>query len=435
VRTEEIPPDDSQRLQTAARPLSFRPKRLVKVSPLSAISLDSVLKTAITKTSATNTDLFKDHVYSDMEMDHNINKAIQMYEEEFFWTRTLAENTRDIGVQIGKTPEIAPVLFITERRDIAVQSEDEHFRREAFSQTEDLPRRLIEVGVSAKPRHIETAVQARPRTRDFGASDSTINDVICVKCKVKKRSIGVGDRSFTNLLAEEETFSLSNIGIVQNKPPDHTSLGTKKEATTRSIACGTRKNTAVSRGTDTDDLSVGKRRDFGVNTSKRKLVDAAVGDDTGRRNSGCGVFLCDKCDVVIKNVAKNILTQNSDSTNPSASVTVSVSSPTTNISKTSPSATISRIPRPAPARGDIYTSATTTVRSPIMSKEKHRIQRQNTYTKLEVGAESRHTTTTPVQEKSRYAIHLPSVRCLLLCHLYNCRIYEHHFNPMAYADI
>jgi hypothetical protein len=401
VKTEEIPPDDSQRLQTSARPLSCLHKKLVKVSPLNSISLDSVLKTAITKTSATNTDLLKDHVYSDVEMDRNINKAIQMYEKAFR-TRLHPENTRDIGVQIGKVPEIAPVLFITERRDISVQSEDDQWRRDAFSQTEDLQRRLIEVGVSAKPRYVETAVQVRPRTRDCGTSDCTVNNVVCDKCKVKKRSIGVGDRSLTNFLADDEaTLSLSNIGILQNKPPDHTSPGTKREATTRSIACGTRKIAVVSRGADTDDLNSGRSRDFGVNTTKRKLVDAAVGDDTRRRNSGCGVFLCDKCDVAIQNVAKNIITQNLDSANPSPSVTVVVSSPTTNISKTSPSATISRIPRPAPARSDIYTSATTIVHSPLMAKEKHRIQRQNTYTKVQAGAESIHITTTPIQEKSR----------------------------------
>jgi hypothetical protein len=425
VKIEDIPPDDSQRLQTTARPLSYLHKKLVKVSPLNAISLDSVLKASITRTSATNTDLLKDHVFSDVEMDQNINKAIQMYEKAFS-TRLRPANTKDTGVQIGKSPEMSRVLFITERRNVAVQCEDDQFRREAHSQTEDLPRRLIEVGVSAKPRYVETTVQAKPRTRDFGASDSTINDVVCDKCNVKKRNIGVGDRSVTNLLAAEETtFSLSNIGILQNRPPDHTSAGTKKEVVTRSIACGTRTNTVVSRGTDTGDLSSGKCRDFGVNTSKRKLVDAAVGDDARRRNSGCGVFLCDKCDVAIQNVAKDILTQNSDSTNPSPSV--AVSSPTTNILKTSPSATISRIPRPAPARADIYMSTATTLHSTVIAKEKHRIQRQNTYTKLQAGAESRHTTTTTTQEKTRYAIQLSSVRCILIYFHGICSIVGYFF--------
>lgn len=410
VNTEEIPPADSQSLPTTIRPLSHLHKKLVKVSPMNAINFESVLKTANTKTSATNTDLLKDHVYSDVEMDHNINKAIQMYEKAFS-SRLHPEDTRDIGVQIGKVPEITPVLLIIERRDVAVQSENDQCRREAFSQTEDLPRRLIEIGVSAKPRYVETAVQVRPRTRDFGASDNAVNDVLCDKCKAKKRSIGVGHLSVTNLVAEE-TLSLSSIGILQNKPPEHSSPRTKKEVAIRSIGCGTRNSAVVSKGTDTEDLKAGRSRDFGVNTTKRKLVDAAVGDDMKRRNSGCGVFLCDKCDVAIQNVAKNMLTQNSDSTNPSPSVTVVVTSPTTNILKTSPSATISRIPRPTPARGAIYTSTTTTVHSPIMAKEKHRIQRQDTYTKLQVDAENRHTTATPIQEKGRYAV------IILLSHVF-----------------
>lgn len=437
VKTEEIPPDDSQSLQTANRPLSHLHKKLVKVSPMNAINFESVLKTATTKTSSTNTDLLKDHVYSVVEMDHNINRAIQMYEKTFS-TRLHPKNTRDIGVQIRKAPEITPVLLIIERCDVAVQSEGGHCSREAFSQTEDLPRRLTEIGVSAKPRYVESVVQVTPRTRDVGASDDNINDVLCYKCKAKKRSIAVGHCSVTTLVAEEDTsISLSNIGILQNKPRDHSPPRTKKEATIRSIGCGTRNNATVSKGTDTQDLRAGRSRDFGVNTTKRKLVDAAIGDDMRRRNSGCGVFLCDKCDVTIQNVAKNMLTQNSDSTNPSPSVAVVVTSPSTNTLKTSPSATISRIPRLAPARGANSTSTTATVRSPIMAKEKHRIQRQDTYTKLQVDAENRLTTATPIQEKSRYTSHHFIVPCILMYFYGICPIAEYLsilFNPVAYID-
>jgi hypothetical protein len=149
------------------------------------------------------------------------------------------------------------------------------------------------------------------------------------------------------------------------------------------------------------------------------------------------VFLCDKCDVEIQNVAKNMLTQNSDSTNPSPNVTVVATSPTTNILKTSPSATISRIPRPTPARGAIYTP-TTTVHSPIMAKEKHRIQRQDTYTKLQVGAENKHTTATPIQEKGRYTVHRSIVPSILIYFYGICPIVGYLsivFNPVAYLHV
>jgi predicted RNA-binding protein YlxR (DUF448 family) len=307
-----------------------------------------------------------------------------------------------VGVQTQKTPEIAPVLLIIERRDVAVQSDYDYYRQEAFSQTEDLPRRLVEIGVLAKPRYVETPVQARTKTRDFGVSDNSVNDVVCDKCKVKKRSIGVGHHSHSNLLADDEaSISLSNIGILQNKPSDYHPAPAKKETATRSVGCGTSSKDIVSKGTDTDDLRTGRSRDFGVNTTKKKLVDAAVGDATGRKDSGSGVFVCDKCDVAIQNVAKNMLTQSLDSKKPFPSVTGIVTSPTSNVSKTSPIAPGSRIPRPAPARSATPTIVAASAHSQVTVTEKRRYQRQDTYTKLQGGAEPRGSSATPTQEKSR----------------------------------
>lgn len=401
VKTEDIPPDDSQSVPTAIRPLTQVQTKLMKVSPVSSINIESVLKTAVTKTSATNTDLLKDNVYSDVELDHHITKAIQMYERTFS-SRLHSEDSRDIGVQTQKTREIAPVLLIIERRDVAVQSEYNYYCQEAFSQTEDLPRRLTEIGVLAKPRYVETTVQVRPKTRDFGSSENSVNDVVCDKCKVKKRSIGVGHRSYSNLLADDEaSVSLSNIGILQNKPSDYTSPPAKKETATKSVGCGTSSKDLVSQATDTDDLCAGRSRDVGVNTTKKKLVDAAVGDATRRRDSGSGVFVCDKCDVAIQNVAKDMLTQNSDSTNLIPSVTGIVTSPTTNALKTSPNAPGSRIPRPAPARSATSMTVPTSAQSQVTVPERRRVQRQDTYTKLPVGAEDRSSSATPTQEKSR----------------------------------
>lgn len=401
VKTEDIPPDDCQSVPTAIRPLTQVQAKLIKVSPISSANIESVLKTAITKTSATNTDLVKDNVYTDVELDHHITKAIQMYEKTFS-NRLNSEDTRDIGVQTQKTPVIAPVLLIIERRDVAVQSEDDYYRQEAFSQTEDLPRHLTEIGVTAKPRYVEATVQVRPKTRDFGVSDNSVNDVVCDKCKVKKRSIGVGHRSYSNLLTDDgASVSLSNIGILQDKPSDYTSPPQKKETATKSVGCGTPSKGMVSQGTDTEDLSAGRSRDIGVNTTKKKLVDAAVGDATRRRDSGSGVFVCDKCDVAIQNVAKNMLTQNSDSTNLIPSGTSIVTSPTTNSLKTSPSAPGSRIPRPAPARSAASMTVSTSAQSQVTVPERRRFQRQDTYTKLPVGVEHRSSSATPTQEKSR----------------------------------
>lgn len=402
VKSEDIPPDDSLNVP-ADRPLSRAPTKLVKISPVSTINIDPVLKPAITKTSATNTDLLKNQVYSDVEMEHSINKAIQIYEETFNNSLHRKDN-RDVGVQVEKEAQIEPVLMIVERRDVAVQFEDDRFRQEASCQTVELSRRLVEVGVSVKPRYVEAAIEVRPKTRDFGTSDNTINNTVCDKCKVKKRSVGVGHHYFTNLVPEDEALvSLSNIGILQNKPPDYSSPPAKKATATRSVGCGTPSISIVSQGTDTDDLNVGRSHSFGVNTTKKKLVDAAVGDGMRRRSSGSGVFVCDKCDMEIQNVAKNMLTKNSDSANSSPSVNVAVTSPTTNALKTSSSVTNSRIHRPATARSATSATVTTTAQPQATGNEKRRIQRQSTYTKLKVDAENRPSTPTRTQEKSGYS--------------------------------
>ncbi|XP_069694060.1 KN motif and ankyrin repeat domain-containing protein 1-like isoform X2 [Periplaneta americana] len=376
VKIDEFLPDPSYNHIS-----SLQRAKIFTVSQVNSINIESIPKTAST-TSATNTDLVMDQVFSDVEMDECINKAIELHQKSFS-SKFHPEQKRNFGVQVDKLPEIPPVLLIVERRDVAIQYEDNLHCKEAFSQTEDVSRRLVEVGVLARPRYFETGVEVKPKTRDVGISNSSVSDVECDKCNVKKRSIGVGNRYFSNPVSEDVSISLSNIGITQNKISD-LSVSVKKD--TRTIGCGTASNTLASQSTDTDDLNAVRSRDFGVNTAKRKLVDAAVGGEVDRRNSGAGVSVCDKCDVTIQNVAKNMLIQNRETNTPSPSVTVVVTSTTSSNLKTSPITTPSRIPRPA--------SNT--------KNEKRRIQRQDTYTKVEVGAVNERGTAGLTPEKHRH---------------------------------
>ncbi|KAJ9583979.1 hypothetical protein L9F63_021671, partial [Diploptera punctata] len=261
--------------------------------------IESTIKTCV---SATNTDLLMDQVYSDIEMDRNINKAIQTYEKSFR-NKVFSKNKREIGIQVENKQQIS--LLIVERHE--------------------LQNHLIDVGILVKPRSIDTAVEFKPKTRDIGISDNSIADTMCEKCRVKKKSIGVGHHNIGNSV-DETSISLSNIGIFQNKPPENLPVQETKQISTRSVACETHTNACSSKQTDTKDLNTVRTRDFGVSTMKRKLVDAAVGNS--ERNLESGVFLCDKCDTKIQNVAKNILTQNTEQ---------SVASPTTRTS---------RIPKP-----------------------------------------------------------------------------------------
>ena len=346
-----------------------------------------IIKKPETSVSSTNTDLYMDQIYSDVEMDRYIDKAINTYKKSFI-NKVPTKRTREIGIQAENKSDVS--LVIIERRDMFVQTENRHYHRDVFIQTEDPHKRLIDVGVLVKPFTTNTAVEFKPKTRDIGVSDNTIVGVICEKCKVNKRSIGVGHFNITNSV-DETSISLSNIGIFQNKPPENLTVPPTKQVSTRSIASGTIANTTLSRGTDTIDLNTERIRDVGVNTTKRKLVDAAVGD--AEIKSGSGVFVCDKCDEKIQNMAKNILTQNSEPLFPSPTV-ASVKTTTSVSSRTAVSITTSRIPRPATTASVTRCVTPSGSRPVTQSQEKQRIQRQDTYTKLQVSPP-------PTDEKTR----------------------------------
>ncbi|PSN40635.1 hypothetical protein C0J52_21102 [Blattella germanica] len=320
--------------------------------------------------SATNTDLLMGQVYSEKELDQHINNAVKMFETTF----KSKNDVRNVGIQVESKQEVA--LLIVEKRDSHTQTENKFSHHDKSNQTEEPKRYLVDVGILVKPQSLSVGLQVKAKTRDVAVSDHVTLDEQCKKCNIKKISIGVGPQE-PLILEDSATISLSNIGIFQNKPAENVAIPATKKVSTRSIACNTSVNVSMSRGTDTDDLSVGKKRDFGTNTTKRKLVDAAVGDATTESKSSTNISVCDKCDTEIQNVAKGMLTQNSES---------STTSPTVG-SATTPVRSVSRIPRPATSA-----SATRCVTPAKNMQEKRRIQRQDTYTKLQVAEKEKEFT-------------------------------------------
>lgn len=292
------------------------------------------------------TELTMAHVYSETELDQNIAKAIKMYEQTFHHLLHPKKKEKPVlkctGIQtdsIDSTP-----LKIVEKRDASLQA---------------VPCiRSKDVGVIAKCRVADVSVSAVVRMRHFGSSDHRVDQTICEKCNSKRCSIGVGPNAIDKYGGDHIPLSLNSLNVTRSKSFDYTEkpigfMRRKYGPGTRSVACSTPLAITSNKSTDTSEyFSVGSK-DVGVNTMKRKLVDAEVGDVTP---SNQHMNICDKCGVTIKNVAKNILQQSSNKVE-------QLNAPT------------SRIPRPT----TLVTTPSPTSGAPSDKK----FHRQNTYTKIE----------------------------------------------------
>jgi hypothetical protein len=118
--------------------------------------------------------------------------------------------------------------------------------------------------VIAKPRCTDMGVLAVAKTRDIGVSEHTLTDLLCDKCNVRKKSIGVGSvGSFLRSLAPgEENLSLSSLTMSRSKSSDHFNMRPRLRPTS-------------AKETDTSDLQ--SFSDKGSNTAKNSVVDRAVG--------------------------------------------------------------------------------------------------------------------------------------------------------------
>jgi len=123
----------------------------------------------------------------------------------------------------------------------------------------------VDKGVIAKPRCSEAGVLAVSKTRDVGVSEHTLTDLLCDKCNVRKKSVGVGSvgtflRSLTP--GGEDNLSLASLAMSRSKSSDHFNLRPRLHPT-------------AAKETDTSDLFT--LRDKGSNTARSATVDRAVG--------------------------------------------------------------------------------------------------------------------------------------------------------------
>jgi len=287
------------------------------------VTLRSIIKKADFREIGTVTDLLHDQVYSDVELDKNINKAIQMFEKTYLSKirQNKLNNASSIGIQVSPPTD---TLKIIEKSDRAIQAiPDIRFRS---------------FGVNCVPKTRDAQVGAHPETHTVGVSEDTL-DFRCEKCLT-------GPSKLSNGESDHKTLSLATMSV-RSKSFDYSDRSPLKKLRTRSIACGTTPKINSTKSCDTADL-IGRLKDVGVNTVKRKLVDTAVGDPLQQAHN---VNICDKCSNTIKSVAKNILNQSRGDVS------------------TVPVSTVSRIPRP------------TTLPPLSSSGDKPKLMRQDTYTK------------------------------------------------------
>ncbi|XP_054279931.1 KN motif and ankyrin repeat domain-containing protein 1 isoform X2 [Macrosteles quadrilineatus] len=346
VGVSHSPPPVATR-DTAVSPIPQRATKDVGVNSLPAdsippegcksltqdmVTLKSIIKKSELKDTGTVTDLLHSQIYSDVELDKNINKAIKMFEKTYLSKirQNRLENVSSIGIQASPTTD---TLKIIEKNDRGVQAVPE-VRFRSFG-----------VNCVVKTRDAQTI--ARPETHTVGVSDDTL-DFVCEKC-------ANGLTNLTNGGSHIKPLSLATMSVGRSKSFDYSDRSPLKKLRTRSIACGTTHKINSTKSCDTSDLA-GRLKDVGVNTIKRKLVDTAVGDSLQQVQN---VNICDKCSNTIKTVAKNILNQSRGDL---------TSTLTTN--------SVSRIPRP---------STLTTVSS---NTKKPTLLRQDTYTKSFITPES-----------------------------------------------
>lgn len=319
------------------------------------------LKSIIGKPEYTNacvlTDLHMDQVYSDVDLDRNIDKAIKMYEKSYLQKLHAKKKESPVthSIAIQASPQ-ENVLHIVEKRDVGIQTY--------------ISVHYASVSVTAKPVMVNAEVYAKPETQDSASSDSTINDLVCDKCGKEIFNDDYENLFEQKLIQEKrEPLSLNSLSMTRSKSFDYTDRGPflyrKRTNNMRSVGCTTTKRLTHTRATDTLDLSA-KNKDVAVNTMKRKLVDAAVGDSVRIKNSS--VSVCDKCSTAIKNVAKDILSQSTRSEH----------------------TTCSRIPRPTTLPQLTSAPAPTPAAT---SPDKRKYVRQDTYTKLTPSMEAQEAVT------------------------------------------
>lgn len=346
------------------------------------------------------------------------------------YTNTKAANSQcNVGISTSLTVKDADQKLYTEdefrrlfeaelkgnkkqTRSIGSQMTETAGRREVGNQTLDVSQKIIltsHQSVQTQLKQLEKSTTAKPETKSVGSSDHSTRDLVCDKCRVKKRTVGCGpddleyvpislkllegmtsSKTEDKLLPDVMTSSQSSIGtqmgttvrdagtqstlislsnkfsqsdliVVKSKPTDtfdllelkHQSSNTdvvvpiESAKSMRNSSTNTIKTNLNDSGTNTISSTT---QESSVNTECVAKRDVATGDSTKSHFTlTCDINYCDSCKEAVRQLAKEVL-----------SPTIVLKSPTNG-----GHSELSRIPRPS-------------MMSPL--QQRRVLKRQDTYT-------------------------------------------------------
>lgn len=242
------------------------------------VSLKSLINKSEVKTTSTTTDLQMNQIYSDMDLDRHIDKAIKMYEKTVHQELQLKKKENITMHNKCSQTILQETLNIIEKKDSEIQTEFE--------------KHYVSIDKTIKENMCDAETQ--------DTLDSLVKYRLCEKCSKEKVNVSVGV-SFEDL--PNDSLSLRTMGLTRNRSFDYgdrSPFTSRKTINTRSVACGAIKWLTDTKGTDTIDLHV-RHKDVGMNTIKRHLIDVAVGDSIHFKPSSSTI--CDKCASELNSVA------------------------------------------------------------------------------------------------------------------------------------
>ncbi|KPU75819.1 uncharacterized protein Dana_GF12634, isoform E [Drosophila ananassae] len=278
----QTPSPPSPGIKTAS-PVQFTPQR---ISPVSLESLGARIRSTSTSASPSPSVVRRDvstQVRPPATRDVNTGFAPvtrnvgTQPSEEVYSKKELEKKVEQALIQAEKVKQrklitVGTQMYVPKReqRDYGVQTQPER------------PKLTYNVGVSAKPATRENFTSCKPDVRSVGSSEDCVDDKLCAKCGVTKKSIGCGPdtppektkpatpqmpgRSNTFSLGENEALSIvrKTIGCQTPATLVHSSGSQTAATAVRSmgaqvnpqqqhtgIQCGTEQ---VSRQTDTKGL-------------------------------------------------------------------------------------------------------------------------------------------------------------------------------------
>lgn len=188
-------------------------------------------------------------------------------------TRTISTETPTFEVERIRIP--SPVTVLSMNR--GSQTFQPHFVH-SDTQTLDLVKHTTHCSVTAKPDISDFSLQVCTPTRTLGVSNDSVSDSFCNKCNVLTRSIGVGPNATTDGFLP---VSLKNLSVPRSKSFN---LGEEKlghNAKHRTIGCQS-ESFAVNRACQYEAKVFSRASQY---ESTKKFASKAIQHETASNNS------------------------------------------------------------------------------------------------------------------------------------------------------